>query len=202
MFNIKLLSRMKLDERFPANIRDMTSSVQIIIKPDTEEHLLILFNDITIWLWASELTLKQPLPWASGLPVAIQCAWFLDLSVHWNTAGERIVGSQCISNVLPVVFFQWSSSVFQINTGLPLEHHWVLASASVVPVASQCTYGSSGLPVWSVQWYPSVLTESGLEVIRSGHFPACNPLCFTYMCRGLYGLSQSLQWCSSVDCKS
>ena len=65
----------------------------------------------------------------------------------------------------------------QINTGSPLEHHWVLASASVVPVASQCACGSSGLPVWFVQWYPSVLTESGLEVIRSGHFPACDPLC-------------------------
>ena len=65
----------------------------------------------------------------------------------------------------------------KINTGLPLEHHWVLTSASVVPVASQCTCGSSGLPVSSVQWYPSVLTESGLEVIRSGHFPACDPLC-------------------------
>ena len=64
----------------------------------------------------------------------------------------------------------------QINTGSPLEHHWVLASASVVPVASKCTCGSSGLPVWSVQWYPSALTESGLEVIRSGHSPACDPL--------------------------
>ena len=61
----------------------------------------------------------------------------------------------------------------QINTGSPLEHNWVLASASVAPVASQCTCGSSGLPVCSVQWYPSVLTESGLAVIRSGHFPAC-----------------------------
>ena len=91
-----------------------------------------------------------------------------------------------VASVLPVVF-QWSSSGFpvvsqcvpimQINTGSPLEHHWVLASVSVVPVASQCTCGSSGLPVWSVQWYPSVLTESGLEVIRSGHFPAWNPLC-------------------------
>ena len=130
-----------------------------------------------------------------------------------------------VASVFPVCF-QWSFSGFpvvfqcvpimQINTGSPLEDHWVLASASVVPVASQCTCGSSGLPVcsnyanlhwiatatplgasisqcvlvasqctcvssglpvWSVQWYPSVLTESGLEVIRSGHFPACDPLC-------------------------
>ena len=152
----------------------------------------------------------------------------------------------------------------QINTGSPLGHHWVLASASVVPVAYRCTFGSSGFPLRSVQWYPSVLTESGLEVIRVGHFPACNLLCipllwwklfelswfnftcnakytknyngadiicmhkaeFTetcpladwcpailsfqtgvdatlldYICLGVYGLLQALQWCSSVGCK-
>ena len=77
----------------------------------------------------------------------------------------------------------------QINTGLPLEHHWVLASASVVPVASQCTCGSSGLPVWSIQWYPSVLTASGLEVIRSGHFPACDPLCIQLVWWELFELN-------------
>ena len=48
--------------------------------------------------------------------------------------------------------------IMQMNTGVPLEHNWALASASVVPVASQCTCGSSGLPVWSVQWYDSVLS--------------------------------------------
>ena len=126
------------------------------------------------------LTLSQ---WSSsGNPVAIQCAWNFDPSVHWNATGEKLL----VANVLPVVF-QWSSNgspvvfqcvpIMQINTGSPLEHHWVLASASAVPVASQCTCGSSGLPVWSVQWYPSVVTESGLGVIRSGHFPACDPLC-------------------------
>ena len=62
----------------------------------------------------------------------------------------------------------------QINTGSPLGHHWVLASASVVPMASQCTCGSSNLPVLPVQWYPSALTKSGWEVIGSGHF--------TYVC--------------------
>ena len=160
-----------------------------------------------------------PSQWSSSVnPVAIQCAWNLDPSVHWNATGERIVGSQCASSGLPVAF-QWSSSlsqlckltldrlwnttgfyyqpvwfqwhpsvlvapvvfqcvpIMQINTGSPLEHHRVLASASVIPVASQCTCDSSGLPVWFVQWYPSVLTESGLEVIRSGHFPVCDPLC-------------------------
>ena len=77
----------------------------------------------------------------------------------------------------------------QINTGSPLEHHWVLASASVVPVASQCTCGSSGLPVWSVLWYRSVLTESGLEVIRSGHFTACDPLCIQLVWWKLFELN-------------
>ena len=147
--------------------------------------------------WKTALTLSQ---WSSsGNPVAIQCAWNLDPSVHWNATGEMPVCFQWSSSGFPVAF-QWSSSVFQlckltldrhwnttgckhqpvwfqwhpsvlvapvvfqcvpimqINTGSPLEHHWVLASASVVPVASQCTCGSSGLPVRSVQWYPSVLT--------------------------------------------
>ena len=135
-----------------------------------------------------------------------------------------------VASLLPVVF-QWYSSGFslvfqcvpimQINTGSPLGHHWVLASASVVPVASQCTCGSSGLPVcsnyanqhwiatgtplehhwvlatcgssglpvWSVQWYPSALTETGLEVIRSGHFPACDPLCMQLVWWELFELN-------------
>ena len=50
-----------------------------------------------------------PLPWASGLPVAIQCAWHLDPSVHQNATGEKIL----VASVLPVVF-QWLSS------GLPV----------------------------------------------------------------------------------
>ena len=88
-----------------------------------------------------------PLPWASGNPVAIQCAWSIDPNVHWNATGERVVGSQCVSNGLPVVF--QCAPIMQINTGSPLGHHWVLASASVVPVASQFTCCSSGLPVCS-----------------------------------------------------
>ena len=102
----------------------------------------------------------------------------ITLDRHWDTTGceQQPVWFQWHHSVLvtPVVFQCFP--IMQINTGSPLEHHWVLASASVVPVASQCTCGSSGLPVWSVLWYPSVLTESGLEVIRSGHFPACDPL--------------------------
>ena len=140
----------------------------------------------------SPLTLSQ---WSSsGNLVAIQCAWNLDPSRHWNVTGEKLL----VASVLSVVF-QWFSSGFpvvfqcvpimQINTGSPLEHHWVLASASMVPVASQCTCGSSGLAVWSVQWYPSVVTESDMEVIRSGHFPVCDPLCTQLVWRELFELN-------------
>ena len=115
----------------------------------------------------------------------------LTLDRHWDTTGCQH----------QPVWFQWHSSalvasvvfqcvpIMQIDTGSPLEHHWVLASASVVPVASQCTCGSSGLPVWYVQYYPSVLTESGLEVIRSGHFPACDPLCIQLVWWELFELN-------------
>ena len=100
----------------------------------------------------------------------------LTLDCHWDTTGckHQPVWFQWHPSVLvaPVVF--QCVPIMQINTGSPLEHHWVLASASVVPVASKCNCGSSGLPVRSVQWYRSVLTESGLEVIGSGHFPACD----------------------------
>ena len=113
---------------------------------------------------------------ASVLPVVFQLCK-LTLDCHWDTTGckHQPVWFQWHPSVLvaPVVF--QCVPIMQINTGSPLEHHWVLASASVVPVASQCTCGSSGLPVRSVQWYPSVLTESGLEVIGSGHLPACEP---------------------------
>ena len=84
---------------------------------------------------------------SSGNPVCLELRPQCTLECHWRNA-----------SVLPVVF-QWSSSGFpvvfqcvpimQINTGSPLGHHWVLASASVVPVASQCTCGSSDLPVCS-----------------------------------------------------
>ena len=51
-------------------------------------------------LIVTSLTLNQ---WSSsGNPVAIQCAWNLDPSVHWNATGEK-----------PVVF-QWLSSGFPV----------------------------------------------------------------------------------------
>ena len=131
---------------------------------------------------------------SSGLPVAFQWSSSvfqlckLTLDHHWDTTGcyHQLVWFQWHPSILvaPVVF--QCVPIMQINTGLPLQNHWVLASASVVPVASQCTCGSSGLPVWSVQWYPSVVTESGFEVIRSGHFPTCDPLCIQLVWRELF----------------
>ena len=58
--------------------------------------------DMICYMDKDALTLSQ---WSSsGNPTAIQCAWNLDPSVHWNVTGERIVGSQCVSSVLTVVF--------------------------------------------------------------------------------------------------
>ena len=77
------------------------------------------------WRWAVmfsliPLTLSQ---WLFSVnPVTIQCASNLVLSVHWNATGEIIIGSQCVSSVLPVVF-QWPSSVFQLCK-LALDRHW------------------------------------------------------------------------------
>ena len=139
---------------------------------------------------------RVPLPWASGLPVAIQ--WQSSVPGTYTPVYTRMPPELLVASVFPVCF-QWSSSGFpvvfqcvpimQITTGSLLGYHWVLASASVVPVASQCTCGSSALPVWSVLWYPSVLTESGLEVIRSGHFPACDPLCIQLVWWELFELN-------------
>ena len=109
----------------------------------------------------------------------------------------------------------------QINTRLSLGHHWALASASVVPVAPHCTCGSSGLPVYSnyanwlciaigkplgdsisvvpvqsVQWYPSVLRASGLEVIWWGHFAACSPIFIQLVWRKLFELSWFHWYCN------
>ena len=82
----------------------------------------------------TSLTLNQ---WSSsGNPVCLELRPQCTLESHWRNASE-----------LPVAF-QWSSSVFQLCK-LTLDRHWVQASASVVPVASQCTCGSSGLPVCS-----------------------------------------------------
>ena len=92
------------------------------------------------------LTLSQ---WSSsGNPVCLELRPQCTLECHWRTASVLPVVFQWCSSGFPVVF-QCVPIIMQINTGSPLGHHWVLASASVVPVASQCTCGSSGLPVCS-----------------------------------------------------
>ena len=97
------------------------------MRPWTVTYFVGLYNGM-----CPTLTLSQ---WSSsGNPVCLELIPQCTLECHWRNA-----------SVLPVVF-QWSSSGFpvvfqcvqimQIDTGSPLGHQWVLASASVVPVAS------------------------------------------------------------------
>ena len=92
---------------------------------------------------------------SSSLPVAFQwCSSVfqlckLALDRHWNTTWcyQQPVWFQWHPSVLVALVVFQCVPIMQINTGSPLQHHWVLASASVVTVVSQCTFGSSGLPV-------------------------------------------------------
>ena len=126
---------------------------------------------------------------------------------QWSSSGNPVcleLRPQCTleelleASVFPVCF-QLSSSGFpvvfqcvpimQINTGSPLGRHWVLASASVVPVASQCTCGSSGFPVCS--------NYANEHWIATG-----TPLGVSISQCGSSGISVYLwlQWSSSVVC--
>ena len=84
---------------------------------------------------------------SSGNPVCLELRPQCTLECHWRNASVLPVVVQWFSSGFPVVF--QCVPIMQINTGSPLGHRWVQASASVVPVASQCTCGSSGLPVCS-----------------------------------------------------
>ena len=75
--------------------------------------------------------------WQSSVPG-------IDTSVY---IGLSLKKESLVASVLPVVFHY--VQIRQINTRLSLGHHWVLASASVVPVAPQWTCGSSVIPVCS-----------------------------------------------------
>ena len=77
----------------------------------------------------------------SGNPVCLELRPQCTLECHWR----NIVGSQCVSIVLSVVL--QCVPIMQIKTRLPLRHNGVLASASLVTVASQCTCSSCGLPL-------------------------------------------------------
>ena len=78
--------------------------------------------------------------------MAIQCAWNLYPSVHWNATGERIVDNQCVSSVLPVVF-RWCSYVFQLCK-LILDRQWDTTGCEHQPVL--------------FQWHPSVLMATAV----------------------------------------
>ena len=88
---------------------------------------------------------------SSGNPVYLEFRPQCSLECHWKQL--------LVANVFPVVF-QWPSSgirvcsIMQINIELALEHHWVIASASV----SQCSL-PSGIPVY---WLNPVWRSFGL----------------------------------------
>ena len=84
---------------------------------------------------------------SSGNPVCLELRPQCTLECHWRNASVLPMVFQWLSSGFPVVF--QCVPIMQINTGSPLGHHWVQASANGVPVASQCTCGSSGLPVCS-----------------------------------------------------
>ena len=75
----------------------------------------------------------------------------LPVDCHRDTTGclHQPVWFQWYPSVLvdPVVF--QCVPILQVTTGLQLGDHWVPGSASVVLLASQCTCGSSDLPVCS-----------------------------------------------------
>ena len=115
--------------------------------------------------------------------MAIQCAWNLDPSVHWNATEEMPVCFQWSSSGFPVVF--QCVPIMQINTGTPL-------GASI----SRC--GSSGIPVYLwLQWSSSVFQLCKLTLIATG-----TPLGASISQCGSSGIPVYvwLQWSSSVVC--
>ena len=106
---------------------------------------------------------------SSGNPVCLELRPQCTLECHWRNASVLPVVFQWCSSGFPVVF--QCVPIMQINTGSPLGHHWVLESASVVPVASQCTCGSSGLPVCSnyANWHwITIGTPLGASISQCG----------------------------------
>ena len=99
--------------------------------------LQILYPEPVVFQWQSR-----------GNPVCLELTPQCTQECHWSKNCWWPVCFQWSSSGFPVVF-QYVPSM-QINTGSPLGHHWVLASDSVVPVAYQCTCGSSGLPVFQL----------------------------------------------------
>ena len=134
------------------------------------------------WIGTDPYPEAVVLKWQSSVPRTESPLYTgLPLEKEMLVASASPVGFQCANK--------------QIITGSPLGQHWVLTLGSLVPVASQCTCGSSAfqcvplmqmslglslgdrwviqsasvLPVKSAQWYRRVLRASGLEVNRPGH---------------------------------
>ena len=104
--------------------------------------------------WDSDGTDSFPYPepvviqwYSSGNPACLEFRPQCTLECHWGKNCWWPVRFKWSYNGIAVVF--QCVSIMQMNTGSPLGHHWVLAIANVVSVASKCTCGSSGLPVCS-----------------------------------------------------
>ena len=115
------------------------------------------YPDPVVILWQSSVFPVVFQWWSSVFQL---CKLTLDCHWNWVLASASVV--PMAPSVLVALGVFHCVPIMQINTGLPVEDHWEIASANVVPVQS-------------VQWDPNVLRASGLEVIRSGHFPAWNP---------------------------
>ena len=111
----------------------------------TKQRIILLLLSLMLslslsWSWSRSWLLSSPLPWGSGYSVAIQCAWNLHPNIHWNATGEILVGTQCVSNVFPMVFH-----------GLPVcsnyaSYHGIATGTPLGDSISKC--GSSGIPVY------------------------------------------------------
>ena len=105
-------------------------------------------------------------PWASGDPVAIQCAWNSDPSVHWNATGEKYL----VASVFPVRF-QWPSSGFPICFHYA-NQRWIATGIPLGYIISQC--GSSGIPVyWRLQWSSNVFQLYKLTLDHHWNITGC-----------------------------
>ena len=115
---------------------------------------------------------KTPLPSAviqwqsSGNPVCLEVRPQCTLECHWR----RIVGSQCVSSVLPVVF-QWLSSGIPVCSNYANEH-WIATGTPLGASISQC--GSSCIPVYLwLQWSSSMFQLCKLTLDRHWNTTEC-----------------------------
>ena len=105
------------------------------------------------WTWQNPYPGPVVFQWQSSVPISM-CPVYTGMPLD----PELLVASvpQWHSSVFQLckltLEHHWvmsSSSVVPVAFQCSLGHHWVIASASVLPVAPQCTCGSSGLPVCS-----------------------------------------------------